>query len=99
MQHLAFSLVECHTSGCSPSVRLIGVPLQNLPAPSQINSPAQLGPCKLTEAVVNSLVKITDKNVKQNQPLENATGAQPLARFNSIDSGSLGLAIQPVFTQ
>ena len=42
------------------------IPLQSLPTLEHINTPAQLGViCKLTEAALNPLIQIIDKDVKQ----------------------------------
>ena len=38
VQHLAFCLLEYCTTGCSPSVQLIPIPLQSLPILKQISS-------------------------------------------------------------
>ncbi|KAK4826516.1 hypothetical protein QYF61_010013 [Mycteria americana] len=67
VQDLALGLVESHTIGLGPSIQPVQVPLQSLPPLKQINTPAQLGVvCKLAEGVLNPLVQIIDKDIKQN---------------------------------
>ncbi|KAK4832969.1 hypothetical protein QYF61_026795 [Mycteria americana] len=43
VQDLALGLVKPHTTGPSPSIQPVQVPLQSLPSLQQINTPAQLG--------------------------------------------------------
>ncbi|KAK4818449.1 hypothetical protein QYF61_013136 [Mycteria americana] len=97
----ALGLVEPHTIGLSPSIQPAQVPLQSLPTLQQINTPTQLGiVCKLTEGVLNPLVQIIGKDIKQNWPqhraLGNTTCDRPPTAVNSIHHNALGLAIQPV---
>ncbi|KAK4832178.1 hypothetical protein QYF61_020958 [Mycteria americana] len=68
VQDLALSLVEPHTTGLSPSIQPVQVPLQSLPTLKQINTPAQLGiVCKLAEGALDALIQVIDKD-KQNWP-------------------------------
>ena len=104
VQDPALSLVEPHTTGLSPLVQPVQIPLQSLPALKQINTPPQLGViCKLTEGALNPLIQIIDKDIKQNWPqywaLGNTTCDWSPAGCNSIHHHSLGLgsAIQPAF--
>ncbi|KAK4816766.1 hypothetical protein QYF61_022764 [Mycteria americana] len=102
VQDLAFSLVERHAIGPSPSIQPVQVPLQSLPTLKQINTPTQLGViCKLTEGALNPLIQIIDKDVKQNWPQHRALGNtacdRPPTGFKCIHHNSLGPAIQPVF--
>ncbi|KAK4813458.1 hypothetical protein QYF61_006249 [Mycteria americana] len=67
VQDLALSLVEPHTTGPSPSIQPVQVPLQSLPPLKQINTPTQLGVvCKLPEGALDPFVEIIDKDIKQN---------------------------------
>ncbi|KAK4827459.1 hypothetical protein QYF61_018180 [Mycteria americana] len=69
VQDSALSLVESHTIGLSPSIQPVQVPLWSLPTLRQINAPGQLGViCRLTEAALNALIQIIDKDIKQNWP-------------------------------
>ncbi|KAK4810025.1 LOW QUALITY PROTEIN: hypothetical protein QYF61_005088 [Mycteria americana] len=75
VQDLALSLVEPHTTGPSPSIQPVQVPLQSLPTLKQINTPTQLGVvCKLTEGALDPFVQIIDKDIKQNWPQHRALG-------------------------
>ncbi|KAK4816299.1 hypothetical protein QYF61_014597 [Mycteria americana] len=65
----ALGFVEPHTTGLGPSIQPVQVPLQSLPTLKQINTPTQLGViCKLTESALDPLVRIIDKDIKQNWP-------------------------------
>ncbi|KAK4815461.1 hypothetical protein QYF61_002920 [Mycteria americana] len=69
VQELALGLVESYTVGLGPSIQPVQVPLQILPTLKHINTPAQLGViCKLAEGALNSLIPITDKDIKQDCP-------------------------------
>jgi len=69
LQDPAFGLVEPHTTGLSPSIQSVQIPLQSLPTLQQINTPTQLCfICKLTEGALNPLIQITDKDIKQDWP-------------------------------
>ncbi|KAK4821781.1 hypothetical protein QYF61_002197 [Mycteria americana] len=101
VQDLALSFVEPHTTGPSPSIQPVQVPLQSLPTLKQINTPTQLGVvCKLTEGALDPLVQIIDKDMKQNWPQHRALGDttcdRPPTGVNSIHHNSLGPAVQPV---
>ncbi|KAK4812856.1 hypothetical protein QYF61_022582 [Mycteria americana] len=101
VQDPALSLVEPHTTGLSPSIQPVQVPLQSLPTLQQINTPAQLGViCKLTEGALDPFIQIVDKDVKQNWPQHQALGNTACDRLptgvNSIHHPSLDPAIQPV---
>ncbi|KAK4818014.1 hypothetical protein QYF61_004127 [Mycteria americana] len=68
-QDPAFGLVEPHTTGLSPSIQPVQIPLQSLPTLKQIDTPAQLGViCKLTEDTLNPLIQIIDKDIRQIWP-------------------------------
>ncbi|KAK4832009.1 hypothetical protein QYF61_020447 [Mycteria americana] len=100
-QDLALGLVKPHTIDLGPSIQPVQVPLQSLPTLKQINTPTQLGViCKLTESVLDPLIQIIDKDVKQNWPQHRALGNTSCDRLptgvNSIHHHSLGSAIQPV---
>ncbi|KAK4831896.1 hypothetical protein QYF61_020043 [Mycteria americana] len=74
---------------------------QKLPPLKQINTPTQLGViCKFTEGILNPLIQIIDKDIKQDWPQHRALGNTacdwPPTGFNSIHHHSLGPAIQPV---
>ncbi|KAK4815300.1 hypothetical protein QYF61_026205 [Mycteria americana] len=102
VQDPALGLVEPHTTGLSPSIQPVQVPLQSLPTLQQINTPTQLGVlCKLTEGALDPFVQIIDKGIKQDWPqhraLGNTTGDRPPTGFNSVHHNSLGSAIQPDF--
>ncbi|KAK4809582.1 hypothetical protein QYF61_025025 [Mycteria americana] len=101
VQDLARGLVESHTIGLGPSIQPVQIPLQSLPTLNQNNTPAQLGViCKLTEGALDPLVRIIDKDSKQDWPqhraLGNATGDWLPTGVNSIHHHSLGPALQPV---
>ncbi|KAK4823224.1 hypothetical protein QYF61_027565 [Mycteria americana] len=101
VQDLALSLAEPHTTGPSPSIQPVQIPLQSLPPLKQINTPTQLGVvCKLTEGALHPFVQIIDKDIKQNWPHHRALGNTACDQLptgvNSIHHHSLGLAIQPV---
>ncbi|KAK4816506.1 hypothetical protein QYF61_017467 [Mycteria americana] len=101
VQDLALGLVEPRTTGPSPLIQPVQIPLQSLPTIKQINTPAQLGVvCKLTEGALDPFVQIIDKDVKQNWPQHRALGNtacdRPPTGVNSIHHHSLGPAIQPV---
>ncbi|KAK4817813.1 hypothetical protein QYF61_027864 [Mycteria americana] len=101
LQDLALGLVESHTTGPSPWIQPVQIPLQSLPPLKQINTPTQLGViCKLTEGALDPLIQIIDKDIKQDWPQHRALGDtacdRPPIGFNSIHHRSLGPAIQPV---
>ncbi|KAK4817510.1 hypothetical protein QYF61_017755 [Mycteria americana] len=101
-QDPALSVVEPHTTGPSPSIQPVQVPLQSLPTLKQINTPAQLGViCKLTEGALDPLVQTIDKDIKQNWPQHRALGNTacdwPTTGVNSIHHHSLGPASQLIF--
>ncbi|KAK4832004.1 hypothetical protein QYF61_020442 [Mycteria americana] len=101
VQDLALGLVKPLTIGLGPSIQPVWVPLQSLPTFKQINTPTQLGViCKLTESVLDPLIQIIDKDIKQNWPQHRALGNTACDRLptgvNSIHHHSLGPAIQPV---
>ena len=65
----ALLLVEPHTVGLGPSVQPVQIPLRSLPALWQINAATQLGvTCKLGEGALDPLIRIVDKDIKQNWP-------------------------------
>ncbi|KAK4828479.1 LOW QUALITY PROTEIN: hypothetical protein QYF61_026704 [Mycteria americana] len=101
VQDLALSLVKPHTIGLGPSIQPVQVPLQSISSLKEINTPTQLGVCKLTEGALDPLVQIIDKDIKQEWPqhraLGNTTCDRPPTGFNSVHYNSLGLASQPVF--
>ncbi|KAK4829415.1 hypothetical protein QYF61_003979 [Mycteria americana] len=69
VQDLARGLVEAHTTGPSPSIQPVQIPLQSLPTLKQVDTPAQFGViCKLTEVALDPLIQIIDKDIKQNWP-------------------------------
>ncbi|KAK4818965.1 hypothetical protein QYF61_022632 [Mycteria americana] len=94
VQDLALGLVKPHTIDLSPSIQPLQVPLQSLPPLKQINTPAH----NLVSSA--NLLRIIDKDVKQNRPQHRALGNtacdRPPTGVNSIHHHSLGLAIQPV---
>ncbi|KAJ7395102.1 hypothetical protein BTVI_157799 [Pitangus sulphuratus] len=67
VQDKVLDLVEPHTTGLSPSIQSVQIPLQSLPAFKQINTLTELGViCKLTEGVLDPLIEIIEKDIKQN---------------------------------
>jgi len=69
VQDPALGPVVPHTTGLSPSIQPVQIPLQSLPTLKQINAPAQLDViCKLAEGALDPLIQITDKDTKQNWP-------------------------------
>ncbi|KAK4823315.1 hypothetical protein QYF61_000917 [Mycteria americana] len=102
VQDLALGLVKPHTTGLSPSIQPVRVPLQSLPTPEQIDTPAQFVViCKIPEGALNPLIQIIDKDIKQDWPQHRALGNtacdRPPTGFNSIHQNFLGSAIQPFF--
>ncbi|KAK4816773.1 hypothetical protein QYF61_022771 [Mycteria americana] len=94
VQDLALGLVEPHTTDLGPSIQPVQVPLQSLPTLKQINNPAQLGViCKLTEGALDPLVKIIDKDIKQNWPQHRALGNTTCDRqsCDTVQDGALPL--------
>lgn len=56
----------------------VQVPLQNLPALQQINTPAQLGVIhKFTESALDPLIQIISKDIKQDWGQKSALGTPP----------------------
>ncbi|KAK4811398.1 hypothetical protein QYF61_003397 [Mycteria americana] len=75
VQDPVLSLVDSHTIDLSPLIQPVQVPLQSLPTPQQINTPAQLGVvCKVTEGALNPFIQIIDKDIKQDWPQHRALG-------------------------
>lgn len=67
MQYSRLDLSESHTIGLSPPIQSVQISLQSLCALQQINMSTQLGVVyKHTKGALNSLIQITDKDVKQN---------------------------------
>jgi len=67
VQNLALDLVEPHTTGPSPSLQPVQIPLQSLPTFKQIDIPTQLYViCKLTEGALNLLIQIIGNDWPQN---------------------------------
>ncbi|RMC13857.1 hypothetical protein DUI87_08940 [Hirundo rustica rustica] len=67
-QNLAFHLIEACTTVPGPSTELVQIPVWNLPALQQINTPTPLIACKLTERALYSLIPLISKDIKQDWP-------------------------------
>lgn len=90
VQHLAFSLVECCITGCSPSMQPIQILLQSLPTLKQISGLTQLSVIwKLDEDALNSLTNVTDKVIEQICPQLYLENTPPASTFRCRENRKL----------
>ena len=70
VQDSALGFVEAHTAVLSPLIQPVQIPLKGLPTPAWIDTSSQLDViCQLTKDVLNLLIMIINKDIKQARPL------------------------------
>ena len=101
VQHLAVGLLGLHVVHMGQLLQPVQVPLNGISSFYCINHTTQLGViCKLAKGVLNPIVYVVDKDIKQYQsqdrPLRDTTRYWPPPGHGDIDHHSLGATFKPI---